>query len=359
MSYEPSVSMLLEMFTAITEASDAVDAAARAIAIQTGDNVQLVRKSELVPEVPEVPKVLNDIPSFETRADYQREVRRLNRITREGKKGALSEVVAMTGNDGEEGLTTKYMVKENNLQQSQARQRAERELMKRGINYERVPVKKYDAKGNEVFVWQGGHKVYETVGLTPSDEREIQKLRDRGVITPPTMLRSTSVREDEKPFIERFGEQVGVTPTSYMRTPEQLVKGVQPDRVGRGRLNNYFDQYQNVLDVATPDNPYSREIVDIISKLKEKLTQQELEQIYYEIDTDPEMEAGSIEYMYSDVTSPLMPRLQRARDAWERIADRHGIEYERAEVDDIPMLNGAMDYAPISEQFALATKGLL
>lgn len=355
MAFEPSLDLMIKLMTATADAQNAVDMAAREIASLTGDNPFVVKNdTDLLPQVNDVGDRASE---FVSRADFDKEIRRLNRITRKGEQGKLSQLVEV-GTD-EPMMTTKYMVEENTLQQSRARQAFEKELTKRGIAYERVPVKKYDVDGNERFVWQGGHKVYETVGLTPSDEREIQKLRDRGVSTQPTMLRATSVREGERPFIERFGEQVDVSPTSFMRTPEQLVKGVQPDRVGRGRLNNYFDQYQNILEVATPDNPYSREIVNIISKLKEKLTPQELEQIYYEIDTNPEMEAGSIEYMYSDVTSPLMPRLQRSRDAWEKIADRHGIEYERAEVDDIPMLNGAMDYAPISEQFALATKGLL
>lgn len=356
MAFEPSLDLMIKLMTATADAQNAVDMAAREIASLTGDNPFVIKNdTDLLPQVNDVGERASE---FVSRNDFDREIRRLNRITRKGEQGKLSQLVEV-GTD-EPSMTTKYMVEENTLQQSRSRQAFERELSKRGIGYERVPVMKADKDTGEItYVWQGGHKVYETVGKTPSDEREIQKLRDRGVVNTPTMLRAESVKENNYPFVERFGETQEIHPTSYIRTPEQLVKGVQADRIGRGRLNNYFDQYQNVLEVAVPDNPYSKEIVDIIAKMKEELPPEELEQIYYEIDTDPEMEAGSIEYMYSDAASPLMPRLKKSKEAWEKLADRHGIDYESADIDDVPELNGAMDYAPISEQFALAKKGLL
>lgn len=354
MAFEPTFEMMVKLMTATADAQNAVDMAAREIASLTGDNPFVIKNdTDLLPQVNDVGDRSSE---FVSRSDFDKEIRRLNRITRKGEQGKLSQLVEV-GTD-EPMMTTKYMVEENTLQQSRSRQMFERELTKRGIGFERVPVKKYDADGNERFVWQGGHKVYETVGLTPSDEREIRKLRDRGVSTPPTMLRSTSVREGERPFIERFGEQVDVMPSSYMRTPEQLVKGVQPDRVGRGRVNNYFDQSQNVLELAVPDMPDTRQISHIISELKERLTPEQLEEVYYEIDTNPEMEAASIEYMYSDVASPLIPRLRKMREAWERIADKYGIEYDPVELEEVPQLNTEFDNAPISEWYALAKKGM-
>lgn len=280
---------------------------------------------------------------FYTRDDFNRSIRYMERILRESKKEAVKDSVQMGyyGNitamrpDTMEGV----FVEAERRREDQKEQRMALSRLQNfyGVEMEKVPVLKVNPKTGEIVqaYTRSRHKLYTYVPKTPS----MRELYAEAINRDSTLSIQQPEEAPEESYVEVFGE---VVPTKkayrHVMTPREVMERVtMVDERSDMRTLNYFENYDAIVSTVLPDE-FANEISGYVSAI-EDLSPSERAGIYDFISENSD-DAGTIEYLYLDMSGTLHAKVQRVMNFWrERVAPRIGAKVPEdamsTSIDDI------------------------
>ena len=313
----------------------------------------------LMPHVPDIDVSSVDSlhDEFQTRADFDRMKRYLGRISRASEEKPRRGAVQFTEDGGnlttfhmdEDGNITEsaFMRSEQRLQQANRNRRSIAELERKGVSMEQVPVMDLDEDGNyKPRRDEWGHVVKVWQPSTPKNQQMYQDIVDRqselAVITPDKAVGGT---------VEVFGDMVPVTQrTLHRMTPKAMAESNLVDERTALRTENYFYNYQAIVETTLPDEiagEFARYVNAVL-----KLPPAEQAAIY-ELISEYGEDAASIEYLYLDQSGIVPVKIQRIMSFWRtRIAPKVGVEVpdDAPELGELTEMLESAGYAPNSGQ---------
>lgn len=277
---------------------------------------------------------------FATRDDFNRSIRYMERILRESKKEPYKGTVQLGyyGNvtairpDTMEGV---FVERERRQFERSQQQAALKRLQDRGIEMEKVPVLRVNPKTGEIVqaYTRSRHKIYTYVPKTPS----MRELYAEAINRDSTLSIQQPEEEPDESYVEVFGE---VVPTKkayrHVMTPREVMERVtMVDERSDMRTLNYFENYDAIVATVLPDE-LANEISGYVNAI-ENLSHAERAGIYDFISSNSD-DAGTIEYLYLDMSGTLHAKVQRVLNFWrEEVAPRIGVDVpdDAVRVDDI------------------------
>lgn len=282
--------------------------------------------------------------SFVTRADFNREKSRLNRILAAGRGKPRRDVVSVTPDNANQ-LTSFYVDSDGNVLESQW-ERKERNLLtqmenrrrvkrleEQGVHMQRVEL--FDTEGKPIYD-QNRHRMTALVPETPS---QMQRYRDIISAHPDRAVQNVNVPDNA--MVNLWGDAVPLKGVTARRMkPERMARAAEVDRRAIESLDSYFGNYKSLIDTTMPTR-ISDEIDAYIDRIRQ-LSPSEQARIYDHI-SDVGQEAGTLEYLYYDSALGLPAKMLRIINYWRsEIAPELGVE----EWEDLPEAEAPMiDYA--------------
>lgn len=342
--WKPSVKDLVEINHLLSEAGEAVTDAYNALVMEAGMDMDVA--ASVLPDMGyyDVTTLSSLHDQFYNRADFNREKSRLRRIIKasEGKprRGTISPVedgnqlTAFYLDEYGNPTVTQYAKKESSFLRSQERRRAMKNLAEQGISFVRKTVT--DALGRPVYD-ENRHKVTVMVPETPSMmesyREEIQKHPDNAV---------TYDYLGEGTFIDMWGD---VVPTLNMdrhqMTMQEMREAVEVDLKEAQASMQYFENYQLLLNTTMP-NVISDEIGRYIDEINAMPPSERAE--IYDIIKYHEDDAGTIEFLYWDMSQGLTQKMTNILNFWRKnIAPR--LDYgDLPEVEEAELNEELLEY---------------
>ena len=337
MGWRPTDKDVLRIIRAATQAQNAVELAFDAIRAEYPSwNYDTV--AELLPYVDtsDIYSVDDLSVKFMSRNDFNRQVKYYERITKAGESKPRRTTIPIT-QMAQSNLTSFYFDESGNIDESafirtesrnlqaRARQRAVRRLRDRGIELEKVEV--WDSEGNQVKN-EWGKPVYMYV---PATGQNLARFREE-IQRDPT-LNPRPPREALGGKVQILGDLVDVSlVTRYKLSPQQISKGILSDVESTLRVQNYFANYSDIVNSVLPDS-IAEELTGYIEAIFRQSPEKQA-QIYEIILSDPESDAGTIEYLYLDKSGKVETRLKNIVNYWRtKIAPELGIEPPEGEID--------------------------
>lgn len=258
--------------------------------------------------------------SFVSRADFRREVNRMKRIDKAYHAAPRKGVVTLgdgrpnqlnsfyyDADTGEIG-STQYMTNETNFYRRQRNIRNIKELAERGIEFMKVKV--LDPLTGKPVYDQNRHQVTIQVPKTP------QQLRDyQAVIQRDPDLAVTHINVEEDDVIELWGDTVEVINVErrHQPSPTKLYEETMIDKGEALKTERFFDNYKLLIDTTMPP-VISDEIDEYIDAIKD-IGPHTMNYVYKMMERS-EDDAGSIEYLYMDMSQTLPARMKTIINFW-------------------------------------------
>ena len=313
----------------------------------------------LMPYIPQVSAATTDMlhDEFQTRADFERTKRYLGRIIRASGERPRRGAAQFTEDGG--NLTTfhldddgnivesAFMRSEQRLQQANRNRRSIAELERKGVSMEQVPVMDLDEDGNyKPRRDEGGHIVKVWQPSTPKNQQMYQDIVDRqselAVITPDKAVGGT---------VEVFGDMVPVTQrTLHRMTPKAMAESNLVDERTVMRTENYFYNYQAIVETTLPDEiagelgRYINGVLDLPPAEQAAI---------YDLINDYGEDAASIEYLYLDQSGVVPVKVQRIMTFWRtQIAPKIDVDVpeDAPELGALTEMLESAGYTPSSGQ---------
>lgn len=294
---------------------------------------------EVVPELPEMGDVAEMSVAelralFVSRSDFDRTIRYMRRLQREGRKevstdtskgvtqlGYYGNLTAVKGDlaDEFEGVQLRY---ERKLLERNRMKETLRRLGSMGISMERVPIEKIDPDTGEVMTAysESRHPLYTYV---PSNIESLYAYREAIArneslaILPPEDIPENAV-------VTELGSTRDVRKRTRRMSPAQVAANVNADTIGDTRTSAYFENYSAVAFTTLPDE-IAGEITSYTDRILQ-LSPQRRKEVYEMIADNPD-DAGTIEYMYLDRSGTLSSKMKTILGFWRsKVAPMIGME---------------------------------
>ena len=316
--WKPTFKDVKELNELLSAASDAVSDAFTALTKEAGMDAEIV--SSILPQFDYygTTNVSELHDSFYNRADFNREKSRLRRIIRaaEGKprKGTVSPVedgnqlTAFYRDEYGNPTITQYARNESSFLRSQERRRAMKNLAEQGISFVRKTV--VDLLGRPVYD-ENRHKVTVMVPETPS---MMSKYREEIQKHPEDAITYDYIGEET--YIDMWGDMVPtLNMDRHQMSMQEMREAVKVDIKEAQASIQYFENYQLLLNTTMP-NIISDEIGRYIDEIN-ALPPFERSEIY-DIIKYNEDDAGTIEFLYWDMSQGLAEKMTNILDFWRK-----------------------------------------
>lgn len=366
--WKTSFKDVVEFNRALSDASNAVSRAMESLVDDVGLSEDAARS--LLPFIPEWDAATTNFlhGEFLTRADFEREKSRLNRIAKAGEAVPRKGVVSIAPDNANQLtsfyidsngniLESQYMRRETSLVRTMQNNRRLRELAEHGIEFERHEV--YTSEGKRLYD-ENRHVV--TV-LMPKTPNMAYKYRDIIQRQPHLTLEQAEIPElpeGTDTMVNWLGDWTpvgsGATPWGELdirsemeqsrrrRNSERIAGAVLIDEHTAMTTGLYFDNYKDIADTVLPKD-IADEIGDYIDRIR-SLPPSEQWEFYKRISSDEDV-AGSIEFLYLDTTMALPSKVRKILGYWrEHIRPRLAMgKMEAPEPEEIEDSLNEMGYS--------------
>lgn len=244
---------------------------------------------------------------FRTRADYERNLRYLDRLNRAigsewtGRGTTTFEGILPTQVTSfyvsDDSIQTEFMRREQSLAERNRNRENMQRLAERGILMEKVPVyKSYDTETGEgvVLYDENRHPVMRYVPKTPEMSRryfyEVQKQQGLEIIQPDVPVDAV---------YEQFGDVVPVD-KSVKRTISKanMKQALSRDAYRQDSTELYFRNMKAIIDTTLPDN-ISSKFNDVFNQIL-KENPKDMYELYRMIDAEAGDDIASLDFLYRD-----------------------------------------------------------
>lgn len=283
---------------------------------------------EVVPELP----VMGDVSEmsvaelqtrFVSRADFDRTIRYMERLQREGRKDVQSDsskgvtqlgyygnLTAVKGDLAEdfEGVQLRYerkLIERNRMAESLRR------LESMGIHIEKVPIEKRNPETGELTqaYSESRHPLYTYV---PSNMESLYAYRE-AIARNESLAILAPEDVPENAVVMELGSHRDVRRKPRRMKPSQVVANIGADTISDRRTSAYFENYSAVANTVLPDE-IAGEIASYTDRIRE-LSPQKRKEVYEMIADSPD-DAGTIEYMYLDRSGTLSSKMKTILGFW-------------------------------------------
>lgn len=270
--------------------------------------------------------------SFATRADFEMELRYLNRVVRASKAKPTKKSIA-TVYDNSSQLTSFYLDAEGfpmesvweRAEESIVRQRENRRALETlkeayGVEMTRTPLIRVDPDTGErkEVRDESRHVVYTYVPATPRNANRYME-----AIQADPSLQVEAPREANQPtvYVDFLGDLERANRITHARraieTPQRRYERTyNVDRETDRRNQLYFENYRDIIDTALPDT-----IADEMDSYFDALQQASpavRESVYRRmaVDRSAGYEMGDLEFLYLDRAGTLSAKVARVVNYW-------------------------------------------
>lgn len=284
--------------------------------------------NEVVPELPEIGNVSEMTvaelrATFVSRSDFDRTIRYMGRLQREGRKdvqtdpskgvtqlGYYGNLTAVKGDLTEdfEGVQLRY---ERKLLERNRMAETLRRLESMGIQMEKVPIEKRNTETGEVTTAysESRHPLYTYV---PSNIESLYAYRE-AIARNETLAILPPEDTPDNAVVTELGSTRDVRQKPRKMSPTQVASNINVDTISDMRTSAYFENYSAVAFTTLPDEIAS-EIISYTDRIMQ-LTPQKRKEVYEMIADSPD-DAGTIEYMYLDRSGTLSSKMKTILGFW-------------------------------------------
>lgn len=255
--------------------------------------------------------------AFTNRADFQREMRYLQRVIDSESARVPKDFAPMTYeargtltagrlDEATGRFETAFMERERSLTRRRENDAALRKLKESGVEMVRVPV--LDADGKQMTdKWR--HKLYTYVSATPANERLMRAIQDKD-----PSARYTPDEAASQGYVMRHGDLVKLGDINNRRfTPHQIYQSLHVEKRDDMKNHLYFANYANIAE-ATLVKPLADELTGYIDRIQ-KLPYAQRDKIYRLIEYS-ESEYAQLEFYYHDTETSSSIKLSRLFKFW-------------------------------------------
>lgn len=283
---------------------------------------------EVVPELPEIGDVSEMSvaelrAAFVSRSDFDRTIRYMARLQREGRKdvqtdsskgvtqlGYYGNLTAVKGdlNEEFEGVQLRY---ERKLLERNRMAESLRRLESMGIQMEKVPIEKSDpVSGVTTTAYsESRHPLYTYV---PSNIESLYAYRE-AIARNESLAILPPEDTPEHAYVTELGSTREVRQRPRRMSPSQVAANIGVDTISDLRTSAYFENYSAVAFTTLPDEIAS-EIISYTDRIMQ-LSPQRRKEVYEMIADNPD-DAGTIEYMYLDRSGTLSSKMKTILGFW-------------------------------------------
>lgn len=282
----------------------------------------------VVPELPEL-KGISEMSvkslqaQFVSRSDFDRTIRYMGRLQREGRKdvqtdsskgvtqlGYYGNLTAVKGDLTEdfEGVQLRY---ERKLLERNRMAETLRRLESMGIQMEKVPIEKSDPVSSVTTqaYSESRHPLYTYV---PSNIESLYAYRE-AIARNESLAILPPEDTPEYAYVTELGSTREVRQRPRRMTPSQVASNIGVDTISDMRTSAYFENYSAVAFTTLPDEIAS-EIISYTDRIMQ-LTPQKRKEVYEMIADSPD-DAGTIEYMYLDRSGTMSSKMKTILGFW-------------------------------------------
>lgn len=255
--------------------------------------------------------------AFVNRADFQREMRYLQRIADSESTKVPKDFSPMTYeargtltagrlDEATGRFETAFMERERSLTRRRNNDAALRKLKDAGVEMVRVPV--LDADGRQMTDrWR--HKLYTYVTATPENERKMRLIQDKD-----PSARYTPDEAASQGYVMRHGDLTKLGDIVNRRfTPKQVYNSLHVEKHDDAMNHLYFANYANIAE-ATLTEPLADELTGYIDRIQ-KLPYAQRDELYRLIEYS-DSEYASLDFYYHDTETGTSIKLSRLFKFW-------------------------------------------
>ena len=284
--------------------------------------------------------------AFANRADFQRELRYLQRIADSETAKVPKDFAPMTYeargtltagrlDEATGRFETAFMERERALTRRRKNDAALRKLQEAGVEMVRVPV--LDENGKQMTDrWR--HKLYTYVTATPENERKMRAIQDKD-----PSARYVPDEAASQGYVLQHGDLTKLSEISNRRyTPKQIYESLHVEKIDDMKNHLYFANYANIAE-ATLVEPLADELTGYIDRIQ-KLNYAQRDEIYRMIEYSAS-EYAQLEFYYHDTETSSNIKLSRLFKFWRsQVLPR----LERFEGKDEAARSEAQDILPVT-----------